>query len=241
MTKGRARKGKKGGKGPGVIGVDEAGRGPVMGPLVVAGIRVTDEKALERIGARDSKVLTKKKREELYGKLEEVVVVATRLLSAEDIDEQRRTRTMNEIEMDLFGQVVKDLYRKGDKVFVDAADVREVFFGQTIAERVGEDIDMTSKHKADAIYPVVSAASIVAKVIRDRLVKDIEARLRQTLDLPLGSGYPADPITIEFMENWIKQEGNLPPHTRRSWVTSKRLLSKVLTPTLDAFDGQDQG
>jgi ribonuclease HII len=212
-----------------------------MGPLVVAAIRVTDEKALERVGARDSKVLTRKRREELFEKLEDIGQVATRMLSAEDIDEQRKTRTMNEIEMDLFGQVVKELYKKGDRVFVDAADVREEFFGQTIAGSVGEDVDMTSKHKGDAIYPVVSAASIVAKVIRDRLVKEIEAWLRQTLDEPLGSGYPSDPITIEFMENWIKQEGNLPPHTRRSWETAKRLLTKVLTPTLDAFEGEDQG
>lgn len=212
-----------------------------MGPLVVAAIRVTDEEALDRIGARDSKVLTRKRREELYERLEKMGAIATRMLSAEDIDEERKTRTMNEIEMDLFGQVVKELYKKGDRVFVDAADVREDLFGQTIAEAVAEDVDVTSKHKADAIYPVVSAASIVAKVIRDRLVREIEAWLRQTLDQPLGSGYPSDPITIEFMENWIKQEGNLPPHTRRSWETSKRLLTKVLTPPLDAFGGEDQG
>jgi ribonuclease HII len=223
------------GKGPGIIGVDEAGRGPVIGPLVIAAVRVLDDDELVRVGARDSKELSWRKRENIFIEILEIADFSSRMISAEEIDELRKTKTMNEIEMDLFGQVVKDLHEDGDRVYVDAADVKEERFGQEISKAVGKELDITSRHRADSIYPAVSAASIIAKVLRDRMVREIEAWLRQTVDLPLGSGYPSDRVTIEFMENWIKQEGNLPPHTRRSWETAKRLLDKAKTTSLDDF------
>jgi ribonuclease HII len=114
------------------------------------------------------------------------------------------------------------------------------YFGDQISLRLKQwrppcKFEIVSKHKADAIYPVVSAASIIAKVTRDRIIRDIEKELRKTLDKPMGSGYPSDSVTINFMENWIKAKGDLPPHTRRSWDTSLHLLATAKTMSLDQF------
>ena len=225
---------------PGLIGVDEAGRGPVIGPMVVVALRVKDDTLLKELNVRDSKVLSPARREELYGRIKAISTFQLEVVSADEIDELRKSRTMNEIELDIFASVIGKLMHDRDEIFVDAADVREAYFGNQIALRLKSStcdavFKMVSKHKADSIYPVVSAASIVAKVTRDHLVADIEKELRKTLDRPLGSGYPADPVTISFMENWIKKEGDLPPHTRRSWDTAQHLLQAHKTTTLDGY------
>jgi ribonuclease HII len=224
----------------GLIGVDEAGRGPVMGPLVVVALRVNDDAPLRDLNVKDSKALRPGRREELYGGIMAVSKVSVEVISAEEIDELRGSRTMNEIELDVFAAAIGKLLHDGDVVYVDAADVRERYFGEEIAKRLKAGrrdarFEMVSRHKADAIYPVVSAASIIAKVTRDRIIVDIGKELRKTLDKPMGSGYPSDPITISFMENWIKKEGDLPPHTRRSWDTARHLLEMSKTTTLDNY------
>jgi len=225
---------------PGFIGVDEAGRGPVMGPLVVVALRVDDDAILRELEVRDSKALTPARREELYDRIKSVSKFQVEIVTAEEIDELRKSRNLNEIELDLFAAAIGKLLNEGDKIFVDAADVREGYFGDQVALRLKQgkspcNFEMVSKHKADAIYPVVSAASIIAKVTRDRIIRDIEKELRKTLDKPLGSGYPSDSVTIHFMENWIKTKGDLPPHTRRSWDTSRHLLATAKTISLDQF------
>jgi len=224
----------------GMIGVDEAGRGPVMGPLVIAALRVPNDAILRELNVRDSKVLTPARRAVLYDEIKAVSKFELEIVTAEEIDELRKDRTMNEIELDLFAGAIGKVLKDGDQIFVDAADVREAYFGEQIGVRLMSSrcdarFNIVSKHKADVIYPVVSAASIIAKVTRDRIIADIEKELRETLDRPLGSGYPSDPITITFMENWIKAEGDLPPHTRRSWDTAKHMLDTAKTMTLDKF------
>jgi|GEM_PF-426152 len=226
---------------PGIIGVDEAGRGPVMGPLVVVALRVQDDTILRELEVRDSKALTPARREELYERIKLASKFQVEIVTAEEIDELRKSSNLNEIELDLFAGAIGKLINEGDKIFVDAADVREKYFGDQVALRLKQgtkpcnNFEIVSKHKADAIYPVVSAASIIAKVTRDRIVRTIEKELRKTLDKPLGSGYPSDVVTINFMENWIKTQGDLPPHTRRSWDTSQHLLAIAKTLSLDQF------
>jgi ribonuclease HII len=225
---------------PGIIGVDEAGRGPVMGPLVVVALRVQDDVILRELEVRDSKALTPARREGLYERIKAASKFQVEIVTADEIDELRKSRNLNEIELDLFAAAIGKLINEGDKIFVDAADVREGYFGDQVSLRLRQGksppkFQMVSKHKADAIYPVVSAASIIAKVTRDRIIHDIEKELRKTLDKPLGSGYPSDSITINFMENWIKAKGDLPPHTRRSWDTSLHLLAIAKTLSLDQF------
>jgi len=84
------------------------------------------------------------------------------------------------------------------------------------------DIMITSEHQADVKYPIVSAASILAKVQRDMLIK----QLGENAGYDIGSGYPADPKTIGFLEGWVNEHGSLPDFARSSWETSKRILEK---------------
>jgi len=225
---------------PGLVGVDEAGRGPVMGPLVVVALRVQNDAILRDLNVKDSKVLTPARRATLYDGIMPVSKVAVEVISAEEIDTLRKSMTMNEIELDVFAAAIGKVMHDGDTIYVDAADVREKYFGEEISLRLNASrcdalFNMVSKHKADAIYPVVSAASIVAKVTRDRAIASIEKELRKTLDRPLGSGYPSDPITITFIENWIKKEGDFPPHIRRSWDTARHIMEMAKVTTLDSY------
>jgi ribonuclease HII len=129
---------------------------------------------------------------------------------------------LNEIEVNAFIKVIKKL--KPETCYVDSADVNEQRFGRDIFSALSFKPTIISKHKADEIYPVVSAASILAKTRRDKEVRKIEQKLENELALPLGSGYPADPITQKFLREWVKKSGKLPPHVRRSWKTAQNIM-----------------
>jgi ribonuclease HII len=217
-----------------ICGVDEAGRGPVIGPLVVAGVLVDNDAKLVRIGACDSKQLSPRQRETLQGQIK---AVATKyeliVLPASDIDDLRNAMTLNELEVFVFSKVIEKL--KPDICYVDAADVNEVRFGRDILARLTYRPTMISKHKADDLYPVVGAASILAKTTRDEHIRQIATELEQKLPLPLGSGYPADPITMRFLRTWLVKYGDFPPYVRRSWETAQQLMNLHKTKSLDKF------
>jgi len=217
-----------------ICGVDEAGRGPCFGPLVVAGDLVENDATLVKIGACDSKRLTPKKREQIAAQIQrsgaryEIMV-----LPAEDIDDLRKTMTLNELEVFVFSKIIEKL--KPDVCYVDAADVKEQRFGKDILARLSFHPQMISQHKADEHYPVVGAASILAKVTRDEHVRRIAQELEPMLNRPLGSGYPADPETKTFLETWVNTFGSLPPHVRTSWDTCQKLMKNHHTKKLDDF------
>jgi len=217
-----------------ICGVDEAGRGPVFGALVVAGVLVTDDSALKQIGACDSKQCTPQRREILAKQIKNIVEhYEVLVIPASDIDDLRKEMTLNELEVCMFTKVIEKL--KPDTVYVDAADVNEGRFGREILARLSWRPTMISKHKADDLYPLVGAASILAKTTRDENVRQIAKDLEKKLNLPLGSGYPADPITKKFLKTWIHTYGDLPPHVRRSWATAQKLIREHKTKSLDKF------
>jgi ribonuclease HII len=217
-----------------ICGADESGRGPVIGPLVVAGVLVENDTELIRIGACDSKQLTPKKREQLALLIKKIVVKYELIvLPASDIDDLRKTMTLNELEVFVFGKIIEKL--KPDVCYVDAADVKEERFGKDILSHLSYKPQMISKHKADEHYPIVGAASILAKVTRDEHVRKIAQELEPALNIPLGSGYPADPLTKQFLKTWMKRFGSLPPHVRQSWETSRQLIREHKTKRLDDF------
>ena len=217
-----------------ICGVDEAGRGPCFGPLVVAGILVEDDAELIRIGVCDSKQLTPKKREQLEPQIKRLITkFELIILPAADIDELRKTMTLNELEVFMFSKIIEKL--KPDICYIDAADVNEERFGRNIVSHLSYKPKMISKHKADENYPIVGAASILAKVTRDEHIRNIAMELEPKLNLPLGSGYPADPITKKFLETWVSRFGSLPPHVRQSWETCQRLINNHKTKRLDNF------
>ena len=217
-----------------IAGVDEAGRGPVIGPLVIAGITASDDTALKQMKVKDSKQLSAKKRNFLAKHIKQIASnIEVVIIKANDIDDMRKVMTMNEIEVHAFTKVIKKL--KPDQCFVDAADVNSKRFGNHISAQLPKKIEIISKHKADDIYPIVSAASIIAKTIRDKEIEDIAQVLEKRIQKPLGSGYPSDPITQQFLHSWVKKYKKLPPHTRKSWKTAQRIYQQHTRKTLDDF------
>jgi ribonuclease HII len=121
-------------------------------------------------------------------------------------------------------------------VKVDAADVIEERFGEGIRtgilDIVGEmDLKVLSFHKADRDHPSVGAASIIAKVVRDRSIRAIS----EVLGSNIGSGYPSDPITMRFLEGWVRRTGSLPPHCRHTWETARRLVPSAFQSKLEGY------
>jgi len=240
-----------------LVGVDEAGRGPVIGPLVVAALAVEaqgGEDRLRGMRVRDSKKLQVARRERLYGELVSFPHAVIEV-PAEDIDALRTSASMNVLEARLFASVVSELAgRLGEgarvAVYLDAVDTDELVFARHFRSALAGDplaariVHVVSRHEADDTFPVVSAASIVAKGRRERAV----ARIREELGADIGSGYPSDRKTIAFLEKWIKEKGGLPPHTRASWETARRLTGRrdSASSSLDEFEreggfGMDDG
>ncbi len=202
-----------------ICGIDEAGRGPVIGPLVVAGV-CGDESVIASLGVKDSKKLSAKRRERLA---EEIKKVASKIVvirvEPEEIDALREKMTLNDIEVELFARVISQL--EGNRVYVDAADVNEERFAEEIKKKLGMDVEIISEHRADSRYPIVSAASIIAKVERDRIIEELKEELGE-----FGSGYPADERTKRFLEEYVREHNELPPHTRHSWKSAKRAMKR---------------
>ena len=210
-----------------IAGIDDAGRGAVIGPLVIAGVLVEDKDLprLTDMGVKDSKLLSPDKREYLAGKIKKLAVGWRVVkLSPEDIDKVvktgRKLHRLNRLEAQTMAKVIEAL--KPDVAYVDASDVLADRFGRHIAEELSFKVKIVSEHKADKKYPIVSAASIIAKVERDRAI----SRLRQEYG-DFGCGYPTDPKTLEFLEKWISEFGSYPDFVRKSWKPAKRLKNEA--------------
>lgn len=214
-----------------ICGIDEAGRGPVLGPLVVCGVMIESDEPLRDIGVKDSKKLTAKKREELAAKIRQVCRVEIVEISAEEIDAMREEITLNELEARVFATIIDRLSPK--MAYMDAADANEEQFDRMVRSELKCGAETCSQHKADEQFPVVSAASIIAKVTRDARMAEIEKEIGE----PVGSGYTSDPHTVSFLKSWVARKGSLPPHTRKSWDTAKNIMMLNGLRRLDSFEG----
>jgi len=213
-----------------IAGIDEAGKGPVIGPMCIGGVLADKEKidSLKNLGVADSKKLTPKKRELLAHQIKKYAQkVYIFEVSSSQIDELRKVMSMNQIMVLGFSRVLEEL--QPDMAYVDAADVNAARFGTNLkahyAKKFPEkskELTVISEHQADATYPIVSAASIVAKVRRDELVKELEKRI----GIDLGSGYPSDPKTKRFLEDWSREHDTLPEFVRHSWKTAMNVLKE---------------
>ncbi len=203
------------------LGIDEAGRGPVLGPLVVAGVLCNGQEDLRALGVKDSKRLSPQRRMGLAQEIQEVAECKVLIISAADLDRAMDAASLNALEAEYFAEIIHDL--APDEVWVDCCDTSEARFRNRILRHLGHEIPLHVEHGADERYPVVSAASIVAKVTRDEEMRRIGREIGQ----PVGSGYAHDPRTIAFMKGWLRGHGKVPPHARRAWRTSKKLLAKA--------------
>ena len=188
-----------------------------MGPLAVGILRADSDEGLRSLGVKDSKKLTPKRRESIYeelvGSYDTYVVEA----SASEIDDLRKSISLNEIELNMFVEAFNKL--TGDVAYADCPDVNEARFSLSMKRKCTGRV--IAEHKADDRYPVVSAASIIAKVTRDRRITEISEEFGENI----GSGYPSDHVTMGFIEKWIKDNGFPPLYTRCSWETVRRLMS----------------
>ena len=203
-----------------VCGVDEAGRGSVLGPLVVAGVSAT-RATLERLralGVRDSKEISPERRAKLCAVIRGAADVSVSVAGPASVDRMVARRALNELEAERMARVIA---RLGANVsYVDSCDVDARRFGRRVAELSGRSV--RSYHHADSRFAAVAAASIVAKVERDRAL----ARLRRA-GSAAGSGYPSDPATMGFVRAYVREHGAAPPSARASWRPVRLMLSSA--------------
>ena len=201
-----------------ICGVDDAGRGSMLGPLVIAGISL-DKKKLKKLtslGVKDSKKLSPKLREFLYKKIIDIVddyYIAK--IPPKSIDVSVKKHCLNGLEAKYMARVVSKL--DPDTSYVDSCDVNPKRFGKVISQ-LSDNHKIKSYHHADSRFVVVSAASILAKVIRDRAI----ARLRKEYNL--GSGYPSDSATVKFVTRYYKKNHEMPSFVRKSWKPVQRIV-----------------
>lgn len=199
-----------------VCGIDEAGRGPVIGPMVMAGVIIKKEKEnlLQDLGVKDSKKILPEKRESLFEKITELVddyfIIQ---VSPDEIDSALSSESMNLnwLEAQTQARILEKLCP--EKAYIDCPSINVKAFCDYLKKRTSKACELVVEHSADDKYPVCSAASILAKVTRDREIKKLCAEHGD-----FGSGYPADPKTKEF----IKANYNLPIF-RKSWSTWKKI------------------
>ncbi|MGI0100378.1 MAG: ribonuclease HII [Candidatus Micrarchaeaceae archaeon] len=224
-------------------GGDEAGRGAILGPLVMSIVAVNDTslRRLSDIGVRDSKMLSEKRRKQLY---EGIVGIAADVKVAKvfpsEINEAMGSHiSLNELEAKHFASLFDQMSHDIGVVYLDSPDVIAERFGMRFKmssskplrvvgiksprEKGTKYTRIVSEHKADVRYPVVSAASIIAKVTRDLEIKKLEKRLK----MRIGSGYPSDYRTIDVIRMNLRT-GVLDEHIRQRWSTMERVRQMKL-------------
>lgn len=214
---------------PRVLGIDEAGRGSVLGPLVVGGF-LAERSRLEEVsqlGVRDSKLLSRGQREKLFDGLREFGDRIAIEIAPTEIDSAVARRQLNVLEARVFAKLLR--MTDAREVFVDACDPRAERFGRRVKSLARTSARVVSRHHADRDLPVVSAASIVAKVCRDRAMD----RLRAQLDSDCGSGYASDAKTQRFVTTHLSLETERVAWLRYSWKTVARLKPRPPLRTLD--------
>ncbi len=204
-----------------ICGVDEAGKGSVLGPMVVAAVGCRATEDLAALPIRDSKVLRPKQREALYEILFRDFSIAIVTIDAAGIDDVRSRMSMNECVAELHAEALTGL--RPEYAYVDACDVNAERYGRTVAAHLDFPCAIVAEHRADARHKIVGAASVIAKVTRDRAIREIGEQYGK-----VGSGYPSDPVTIEFLRGYIREYGNPPPCARRSWKTVANLYQTTM-------------
>ncbi|HOB18424.1 MAG TPA: ribonuclease HII [Candidatus Methanoculleus thermohydrogenotrophicum] len=199
-----------------ICGVDEAGKGSVLGPMVIAAVGCRDAGDLAPLPIRDSKALRPKQREAIYEILLRDFAISIVTIDAAGIDEARSRMSMNECVAELHAEALMGLRPR--LAYVDACDVNAERYGKTVSNHLDFPCEIIAEHRADARHKIVGAASVVAKVTRDRAIRDLSERYGM-----IGSGYPSDPVTIEFLRRYIRNYGSPPPCARRSWKTVANL------------------
>jgi ribonuclease HII len=203
-----------------ICGIDEAGRGPVIGPMVMAGVLINkdDEFKLRELGVRDSKLLEPKQRERLFPKIEKIAVKQKIVaLSPQEVDDALNSddSNLNWLEAKVSAEIIKELSPEICILDCPSPNIKE--YTEYLKKLLHPlKTKLVIEHKADLNHVVVSAASILAKVTRDREI----AKIKQKIKIDLGSGYTSDPVTMEFL---LKHHEEYPEIIRKTWSSYKSI------------------
>ncbi len=203
--------------------------------MVLCGLAVSEEqeKELRKIKVKDSKMLTAEKREELSGKIEKIATHTVVIrVPAHKIDTNRkRGVNLNQIEALKMAEIINMV--RPDKVYIDSPSYNSHKFTDYLFSKLeNKNTEIIAENYADKKYPVVSAASIIAKVDRDGQIKKLEKELGE----PIGIGYPHDQITIQHLEKLArKNKGKMPRYVRCSWDTTRQIIRKYEQKGLGGF------
>tara|TARA_Y100000310_G_scaffold344026_1_gene454613 strand:+ start:2438 stop:3109 length:672 start_codon:yes stop_codon:yes gene_type:complete len=218
-----------------IVGVDEAGRGPVIGPLIMVALAFKEEdiKKLEWLGVKDSKLLSSSAREELFERIKEIVHdfrIEVIEPDAIDLTLTESNTNLNWLEAETSARLVSELHP--DTVIVDCPSINipayTDYFANKLSAGVRSNTKLIVEHKADFNYIVVAAASVIAKVIRDRAIESE----KKEIGIDFGSGYMSDPKTQLFLDNYYDQY----PHLfRKKWQSYVDTIRKNEQTNLDEF------
>lgn len=203
-----------------VAGIDEAGRGPVIGPMVfsVVVMKSKDLKKLDDLKITDSKLIPAKERPALFEEIRKVAYEHAILsLSAYEITEWMKTASLNEVEAIKTAELLSSLECTPDVCYVDCPDVLPLRYSENIKGLCKKDTLIVAEHKADLTYKVAGAASILAKVTRDLEISDL-----CLANGNLGSGYAHDPITRKWLDDHWDEHRSFPDFVRKRWATVTR-------------------
>jgi ribonuclease HII len=215
-----------------LLGIDEAGRGPILGPLVLAAVAIEAKNLpkLEELPLKDSKLLTPKQREDLYPKIIKVVkAYKILIINPSEIDEalESDTLNLNWLEAEKTAEIINEL--NPDDSFIDCPSNNIKAYTAYLKNIINnQKSNLICEHKADTTFKIVAAASILAKVTRDKEIANIQKEIPEKI----GSGYLTDPITQEFLQKNHQDYGNI---IRKSWITYKKLLEQKNQKALGEF------
>ena len=196
--------------------------------FLIAAVGVSSENVFAEVEVADSKLLSPKVRERLYSTIRKRFHVATVRIDAHEIDEIRVGMTMNACVARAHAQAIDKL--SPAIAYVDACDVNAFRYADMVKSHLEKRCEIVSEHNADQTFKVVSAASIVAKVTRDRAITALSKKYGE-----IGSGYPSDPVTIAFLSAYIDEYKCPPPIARKSWKTVTAMLGKKQQSQLSQF------
>ncbi|MBB6647016.1 ribonuclease HII [Halobellus ruber] len=216
------------------VGVDEAGKGPVLGPMVAAAVRARSESIPADVD--DSKRLRPATRESIAATLRERegVDVGVAVVPTDRIDDPETG--MNGLTVAAHAEAVAAVATEGDRVVADAGDVDAARFGRRVGDGIAErgpSVAVHAEHGADAADPLVAAASVIAKVERDARIAALGSEYPE--HAPVGSGYPSDPETRAFLRRYVGDTGELPDCARASWATADDVLAAAEQSSLSEF------
>jgi ribonuclease HII len=211
-----------------ILGIDDAGRGPVIGPMVLAGCLIDSkiENELKKFGVKDSKQLTQKRREFLEAKIKEMAeTFEITLAYPEEIDGKNKEGiNLNALEAIKMAEVINKINKGYGKinVVVDCPSVGIEKWKDFLKTKIDNlsNLEVVCEHKADVNHVAVSAASILAKCVREKEM----VKLKEKYGNEIGSGYCSDPLTTKFLEEHI-QTHDTKGIFRKSWSTWKEACS----------------